>query len=218
MADSSTGESYVFTKEVRAPFLTVVAPEKVGKRGQGKGDPVFSATLLLPPDSPDLAELKKVLAAVAKAAFPGRSLSELKFPLQNGDEAAAEAEKNGKDGSFFKGMVVLRARSGQEKPPALGVIQGGKIVELQGEQRRIIGKEKFYGGCFVVPSLWLKAYKGGKDGGIGEHSGVKCYLQSLLWRKDGPKIGGGSIADTFKGYMGGVSAEDPTSDADEIPF
>lgn len=222
MADTKTaGAGYTFTEAVRAPFITVVTPEKVGKKGQGKGDPVYSLTVLLKTDSPDMKALKAAMISVAKEKWPGRALSELKFPFSNGNEEAAKAEANGKDGGFFKDTVVFRARSGADKPPALASIIGGKIVELQGQQREIVGKQQFYNGCWVVPSVWLVPYNSGKDGGIGEFSGVKAYLSSVLWYKDGERIGGGSAAETFRNFAGTVSNEDPTGGAgldDEIPF
>jgi hypothetical protein len=213
------GAAYVFTEKVRAPFLTVVNPAKVGKKGNEKGDPVYSLTVLLKPDSVDLKAVKAAMVAVAKETWPGRDLKELKFPFQNGDEAAKEATANGKDGAFFNGTVVFRTRSGQDKPPALAVLEGKKVQELNGQQREIVGKQKFYNGCYVVPSIYIVAYKKGSEGGIGEHSGVKAYLSAVLWAGDGERIGGGSAAETFRGYAGSVTNEDPTvASDDEISF
>lgn len=214
------GNGYVFTEKVRAPFLTLITPEKVGKKGAGKGDPVFSLTCLIKPDSPDLKALKAAMVATAKEAFPGRALSELKFPFSNGADEAEKATANGKDGALFNGMVVFRCRSGADKPPGLAILGPKGIEELHGAQRDILGKQKFYGGCYVVPSVWIVPYKSGKEGGIGEFSGVKAYISAVLWAGDGERIGGGSAAETFCGYAGSVSAEDPTGGAseDEIPF
>jgi len=216
-----SGAGYTFVEKVRAPFVTLVTPQKVGKKGQEKGDPVYSLTVLLPAASPDLKNLKAKMAEVAREMWPGRALSELKFPISNGDQEAEKATAAGKDGAFFKGMAVFRARSGADKPPALAVLEGIKIVELAGQQREIVGKQKFYNGCYVVPSVWLVPYKSSKEGGIGEFSGIKAYVGSVLWAGDGERIGGASAAETFRAYAGAVSDEDPTaggSSDDEIPF
>lgn len=211
--ETTKGEGYTFQKAVRAPFLTVVTPQKVGKKGQEKGEPVFGLTVIMDPNGEDARALKAAMAKVARETWPGRDLKELKFPIVNGDTQANESQKTGKDGEFFRGQLVFKATSGSDKPPKLGVLDGKTARELAGAQHEVEGKQKFYNGCYVVPSVWLKAYKKGSEGGIGEHSGVKAYLSSVLWVKDGPRIGSSSVADTFKAYAGNVTEEDPTAGA-----
>lgn len=241
--ETTKGEGYTFQKAVRAPFLTVVTPQKVGKKGQEKGEPIFGLTVIMDPNGDDAKALKIAMAKIADEMWPGRRRQlkeakdalasavasenaaqvaaqtalvaslELKFPIVSGDTQANESQKAGKDGEFFRGQLVFKATSGSDKPPKLGILEGKTPRELAGAQHEIEGKQKFYNGCYVVPSVWLKAYKNGKEGGIGEHSGVKAYLSSVLWVKDGPRIGGSSVADTFKAYAGNVTEEDPTAGA-----
>jgi hypothetical protein len=84
------------------------------------------------------------------------------------------------------------------------------------EANRGLANSKFYNGCYVVASLNFVPYEGDDD------DGVTAYLDAVLWVKDGPKIGGVSAAEAFKGYIGTVSGEDPTGGQstldDEIPF
>jgi hypothetical protein len=219
-------EQYVFQQPVRAPFLTVINPAKVGRKGQEKGDPIYSATFLLLPDSPDFTALEALFKRLANEEWPGRDMSTLKFPLTKGDKQAADAKAKGKNGEFFKGHWVLKATSDTRRIPALAVrdVKGGTamIRPLDNAQREIEGKQKFYNGCFVVPVLWVKTFKSQEEGGIGAHSGVKCYLSSLCWFKDGPRIGGTNTTEVFKAYAGAVSGESALEGAgdadDEIPF
>lgn len=199
---------YTFKEKARLLFGNLIVPVKVGKKGQGKGEPQYSATLRLEPDSPDLAGLKAVAARVAKAQWPGRSLSELKFPFVAGEKRAEKAKADGKDGSIFLGGVIFDARSGEQYPPALVVPMGGVLKELSPLEKPTIGKGKFYNGCFVAAAVSFKAYMKGSEGGIGEFSGVKAFLSSVIWLSDGPRIGGNSV-ETFRHFAGAVSSENP---------
>jgi Protein of unknown function (DUF2815) len=219
-------EQYVFQQPVRAAFLTVITPQKVGQKGKERGDPVYSATLLPATDSPDFTALAALFKRLASEEWPGRDMFTLKFPMTKGDKQAADAKAKGKDGEFFKGNWVLKATSDTRRVPGLAVrdVKNGvaTIRPLLDTQREIEGKQKFYNGCFVVPSLWVKTYKSQDEGGIGQYSGVKCYLSSLCWFKDGPRIGGSNTTEVFKAYAGAVTGESATAGADElddeIPF
>lgn len=217
------GQSFTFTKKARAVFCNAIIPKKIGE----KGAPVFSLTLV-EIDKADIDAMRQIAAAVAKAEWPGRQLivnrealtdpRNLQFPFKNGDERAAQAVSKGKDGAFFQGQVVFDTRSGEEYPPFLSVLQGKKIVDLDDVSKLTLGKQKFYNGCYVVPKVRFKAYKSQTEGGIGAYSGVKAFLSSVLWVADGPRIGGSS-AETFRAYVGGLSDVDPTgAGSDEIPY
>ncbi|MDE2020380.1 MAG: DUF2815 family protein [Patescibacteria group bacterium] len=214
---SSKGQSYVFQERARAPFLTVVTPQKVNN----KGEPKFGATILLTPGSVDKKGIEAALVAVAKEAFPGRDLKTLKFPVESGDLMAEWSAAKKKDGSFFRGHTVFKASSNEENPPVLSVLEGKNIRELLGAQREAEGRKLFYNGCYVLLAVYFKAYKSKQDDpkdGVGEFSGVKAYLNQVLWVADGPRIGGAPSAEIFKGYAGSVTAEDPYTGADDSPF
>jgi hypothetical protein len=208
------------TAPVRMPFANLVEPKAIGEKGKAKGDPKYSASFILEPDSGDLKVLKAKAAEVAKARWPGRDLKELKFPFTTGEKKIERekkrAERKGttaRDQSFFAGKVILDARSKYQ--PQLAVIVGGKVEAVEDKS---IQKQKFYQGCYVVPRINLVPYDGQADDGVGNPDGVTAYLDAVLFIKDGPKIGGASAAEIFKGYAGQVTAEGPGSDDDEIPF
>ncbi len=208
MTDKIDGR-FALTEAVRGTYLNLVDPRKVAN----KGDPKYSGSFLLKPDSRDLGPLKTTMIAVAKARWPERPLSELKFPIEDGDKKAATMKAKGKDGSVFESHVVLTART--KHPPGLSALQDGKVVEFEGDGRGL-AKTKFYSGCYLVPAVNFVAY----DGIGGNQDGVTAYLDKTLWIKDGERIGGKSAAETFKGFVGSVSNEDPTGGDldDEIPF
>src|SRR5690606_2924011 len=135
---------------VTALFPTLFEPKRVkDRRGKETGDPIYSISLLLDADSEDLAALKKKAVAVAKAKWPGKSLSDIKFPFLSGDKEAAKSAEKGRDGSFYEGKVVLKAKSkfapavvdGRRNPPALTT--DPKLI---------------YSGCGVAAEVNLVAY------------------------------------------------------------
>lgn len=218
MSTEKVDGRYTCTAAVRMPFQNLITPQPVGKKGKAKGDPKYSGTFLLAPDSADLKALKAKAVEVARARWPGRDLKELKFPFSNGDKRAEKAKAAGKDGSFFTGMAVLDARSKYE--PRLAILSGKAVRDLEGAQRAAEGKQKFYNGCYVVPQVNFVPYDGQAEDGVGNPDGVTAYLDAVLWVKDGPRIGGASGAEVFKAYAGTVSGESATEGAedDEIPY
>lgn len=202
--------SYTFREPVRAFFLTVFEPKPFMKDGKSKGEPKFSVRLGIPNESSEVEAMKAKMAEAARAKWPSRPLAELKFPITFGEKAAEKSAAKKKDGKFYLGNVVLTARS--KYPPVLSVLEGGKIVTLDSDGLKAKYKNKFYNGCYVAASVNFVAYEGemGADG-------VTAYIQSVLWVKDGERIGGRDQAEVFKSYMGTTTDEDPMGD-DEIPF
>ena len=207
---ASKDNSYTFQSAVRAAFLTVFDPKAFMKNGKPTGELKYSATLLIPETSPELASLKAAMAEAARSKWATRSLGELKFPLTSGAKMAEKAAAKGKDGSFFSGNVVLKTSS--KFPPVLSILQNGRIITLDSDALKAQWKSKFYNGCMVAVSVNFVPYDG-----QGDADGVTAYIQSVLWVGDGERIGGKDQAEVFKSYVGSVTNEDPIGD-DEIPF
>jgi hypothetical protein len=75
-------------------------------------------------------------------------------------------------------------------------------------------KPKFYFGVEVLPQFNFVAYDG-----VGNNlDGVTAYLNMVFTTNKGKRLSGGaSAAETFKGYAGHTSTEDPTAGGgDEI--
>lgn len=205
-----------FTAPVVMAHPSLITPRGYGAKGKEKGDPKYSASFLFKPDSPDLAEMKKIAARVARAAFPNASLADLKFPFVSGDKLAdRRKEKSSKDdGAFQRGHVVLKTKTKLE--PALAFIEGGRIIELTEPSQRTAHSSKFFFGAEAYARVNFVAFD--TDGSRG----VTCYLNGVMVTGKGTKIAGGpGLAETFRGYVGQHSAEDPTEGGeldDEIPF
>ncbi len=214
MAENDIG-LYNLTKPVILAHPNLAIARGFGPKGKEKGEPKFGASFLFAPDSEDLKALKAVAAKVAKAKWPSRELKSLSFPFQSGDKLAERRkEKSGKDdGDFQRGKVVLKAKSKYE--PRLAGIEGGKLVDYEGPARAT-SVSKFFFGAEVLAQFNFVAFEG------TDNDGVTCYLNMVVATGKGTKIAGGpSAAETFRGYVGSSTTEDPTAGEsldDEILF
>lgn len=216
MGEQVKGETYALTIPVVMTHPALFVPRAFGKKGKETGEPKYSSNFLFDPANTDLVAMKGLAAKVAKARWPGRALSELKFPFSNGDKVADKRkEKSGKDdGDFNRGKVVIAARS--KFQPALSGVENGKVVDYT-EDTIAPAKKKFFFGAEVLAEFNFVPY----DGVGNNPDGVTAYLNKVFATGKGTRIAGQtSAAETFKGYVGSASVEDPTKAPmdDEIPF
>jgi hypothetical protein len=197
-------------------FPNLFTPRKFKdpKTQKETGEAKYDAMLVFEADNPNLAAIKTKLAEIAKGKFPGRDFSTLQFPLKNGTALADDAKAKGKDSEFMRGKVVLTARS--QYAPILSAIVNGKIVEFTGEARPI-AEPKFYPGVNVLAELNFQPHEVGTN-----KPGVTAYLNKVFSTERGDRLAAGkSSAETFQGYVGHMSATDPTAGApagEVIPF
>jgi hypothetical protein len=228
MADAQEKIVYTFQNPVRSGFANIIKPRKFNpKPGKEAGDPRYDVSLILAPDSPDLAALKTLVTAEAKKFNPGKRLVtkrlteeqerdggfvEIKVPWKDGTKEADFAKENGKDQEFFRGMVVVKASS--KFAPQLSYVENGKIVQLENPDLRPTLEKLFYAGAYIAPHVSLHGYKArGRVGESGyEPGGVGLWLDGVHFVKHGTRIGGQRVnaAEVFKAYAGQVSGEDPT--------
>lgn len=232
--EKSDSVFYTFRNPCRIVFEHVVKAEAYKENGVAKGEPRFDLTVIVPPDSPDLAALKSLVAVMARANNPGKKLVprrltqeelddggtvEISVPWKDGNKAADQkkAAKNGADDfAFLRDHFTIKAAS--KYAPVLSGIEGGKIVTYDNPDTRATLTKLFYPGAYVVPHVQLHAYKArdNKPGGVG------LWLPSVCFIKNGPRIGGSRAnpAEIFKGYAGQTSAVDPTGGEmdDDIPL
>ena len=186
-------------------FPNLFEPKPVkDRRGKPKGDPKYSATFLFDPEHPDLKALKRKAVAIVRAKHPGEALDNFRFPFVDGDEELKKAEKKGKDGSFYEGKVVFRARSNY----APGVIDGRQTPPKQTLDQKLI-----YSGCKVAFEVNLVYYDAVEE---GSKPGITAYLNSVCFVSDGPRIAAKDHAATFADIAGKRSDVDPTDDEDEL--
>lgn len=217
--------------DATAPAILVhpalLEPRAFGTKAKPKGDPKYGAGFVFEANDPQIATMKGVAAAVAKARWPGRNLKELAFPFKSGtvaaDKRAEKCKAAGKepDGEFSRGKYIITARS--KFQPELSYVEGKQIIVLTDPTAITKAKPKFYFGVQALFQFKFVAYEAVDD---RDPDGVNVYLQKVCSLNRGEKIGnaGASAAETFKGYVGSLSAEDPTGGGlgdgldDEIPF
>ncbi len=225
MSDTEKKASvYNLTTPVVMSYPQLLEAKPFMRKGKPVGDPKFNATFQFLLDSADLKAMKALCARVAKEKWPGRDLKTLAFPFQNGDNIAdtakATTDKKGnpkpsKDREFYRGHVVLKASSKYE--PRLSGVENGIAVDYEGASLKAAAG-KFYPGVQVLAQFNFVPYEGIDE----KPDGVTAYLNMVFTTNKGVRMRSGqSAAEVFKGYVGSVSAEDPTGGAqedDEIPF
>ena len=226
MAEKVDGR-YTLTAETPMIFPALHEPRKSrDKQGREQGEPKYSGLLSFAEGHPDLDALKALAVKIGKAKWPDRDIvaefkaGRFKLPFDSGTRKADEykAKKPGDETrEWQRGKCLVPTHSGQQFPPQLCEINGGKLVVLEGAAR-IAAKPKFYSGVKVLAQVNFVAY----DGVSNNPDGVTAYLQMVLTTGKGDRIAGGQDAtEVFKAYMGNLSQVDPTKGAtvsDDIPF
>lgn len=217
MSDKSILGIYSLTKPVVLAHPNLFVPRAFGKKGKEEGTPKYSANLVLPSDSQDLATMKKIAAEVARAFWPGRAFKDaadpqrnILFPFTAGDKLADKRKAEGKaDGEYQRGHVIIAARSKYE--PRLSIFDKGQVVEFASvEEAKPHASKWFYFGVQALVKVNFVAYKG-----VGRNpDGVTAYLDQVMSIGKGAKLtsGGGNAAETFKGYVGATTNEDVLGD------
>jgi hypothetical protein len=129
-----------------------------------------------------------------------------------GDQSADRRKAKGKDGEMFRQFaLVLPAKS---KYMNLGVIENGGIIEVQSEIEKKKHEAKFYSGVECVAEFSFKPFTmDAMDGSVVR--GLTAYVNMVASFNRGKRVGGKSVADTFKDCVGHETTDDPT-DEDEI--
>lgn len=233
MSDQSNLGIFDLTKPVPLLHPSLFDARAFGPKGKERGEPKFSAGFLFDPDSEDLKAIKVKAVAVARAKWPGVDLKTLKWPWESGDKRAdariaALAKKAGipvaqfdvekSDGEFQRGKIVVTARS--KFQPRLAGVVNGKIVDFEDDASKTRAKPTFYFGADSFAQFNLVAYDKIQ---ADARDGVTAYLNMVLSLNQGTRLSKTqSAAETFKGYLGAYSNEDPIGDEsgldDDIPF
>ena len=190
----------VVTPEFRMLWPNLFEAKRVKIKGKETGDPKFGLSMLLNPD--ETGDLKTAAKEVALAKWPGRTLSELKFPFADGDKLEAARAEAGRDGKFYAGTIVLKASS-KYKP-----------VVVDTHRKDIIDNSRLYSGCYGYAELNFVAYDG-----VGQNpDGVTAYVNFVMKSRDGDRIAGRDAKGVFAGIDGGEEEPKQADLDDEIPF
>lgn len=213
MADKIPTENYyTMSRPTLVSFPNLIKARKVKINGKETGKEKFSINFEFPADHPDLPHIKALLIRVAKEAWG--SIEGVHFPISSGEAAADKAKKDGKEREWSRGRAVLVSRS--DFAPKLGAILNKQLVAFVGDDRSR-AEPYFYTGVEAGGTISVQAQT------TEQGKFVVAYLNEVVSLNKGDRLtGGGSVEqnDTFKGYVGLVSAEDPTGGAgldDEIP-
>lgn len=177
----------VILKNARLAFPAIFEAKTVN----GEGDPAFSASVILPPDHPGIADLNAAIEAVAKEKWGAKSADTLKAMRAKGNVCLHDGnEKSEYDG--FEGNMYVSARS-KTRPL---VLDRDKTPLTAADGRP-------YGGCFVVASLELWA----QDNNFGKR--VNAQLKGVQFYADGDAFSGGAPADPedFDDLSAGADSE-----------
>ena len=241
MANNTNPSITVVTQPFIISYPKLLKPEPYMENGKPKGPPQFSfeaistaddlsAWLILEKGAADFVKggIEMRCVELAKEKF-GSDFSvkaavaakEMTWPFKSGDQ---RADEKGAKAEVYRGKKFWRSKAlaeinGTPNEPALyenasdGVIKLMRSTEA-GKQR--IG-ELFYGGAICTAELNAVAGETAK----GKY--VTFYVNSIVFEKDGERLGGGSAIERLRGVSGGQSATDPTAGMstnldDEIPF
>lgn len=175
---------------VRLAFPKLFKAEQVN----GQGDPKFGASLIIGPDHPQIAELRKIQDAVARDKWKEKATGIVKV-LEKQDRMALhdgdlKAQYDGYPGNFY-----LSANSQESAPPTVIDRDRSPLTERS---------SKPYAGCYVNASLEIWA----QDNKFGQR--VNCTLRGVQFFKDGDSFSAGrpADADEFEDVAEGADASD----------
>lgn len=144
------------------------------------------------------------------AAARVRAKAELDAMGKSADEAFKIRERADKRATLYEGYAgILQASS--QYDVELAKLEAGAIVDIK-EPHAIAqaGKDLFYSGAYVVPSISLQGFRRKT---LDAKDGVTGFLQNMLFIRKGEKLdtgGGATNQDVFGGYAG-YSDYDPTA-------
>lgn len=230
MSDAKTEGLFQLTQPVVMSFPQLFEAKAFMENGKAKGEPKYSCNLNFEASSTELEAIKKLAAKLARAKWPdkpfsvttttGEKIQQIFFPFASGDKLADARKDKGKDdGAFMRGKVVISARS--KFAPILSYYDG-KVIDLTTDMAKDAAKGRFYSGVEVLAEINLVPYDAVGSNG---KPGVAAYLNRIMSTGKGAAISGGkSSAETFKGYAGSVSTDNPMAPggaadmSDEIPY
>ena len=186
-------------KDVRCSFLTLGEPEQY----QGKGPFRWSATALVPYDSPQRKAVEDALKTVAKEKWE-KKWENIYESLIVDPKGCCWVDGKRKEYDGYQGHFALSAHRYQEKGRPL-VMDTDKSPIYKPNNEIYEGKGgRLYSGCFVNMQVefWAQQNDNGK--------GLRATLLGIQRVRDGDAFGGGAApsADDFGEIAEGADADD----------
>lgn len=152
----------------------------------GKGDPVFTAALLL--DQNGVNQVWTLLQQFAQTAFPNGEYNQPNF---HWPFSPANQNKNYANNPRLASLHVMNAKSNEGYPP--------QVVD---EARQVVvDRGKIYAGCIVAAAVRFYSYTNMGKSGIG------CGLIAIMKQGDGESLGGDTP--DANALFAGVQAQTP---------
>lgn len=185
----------ILLKNVRVAFAHgLFEASTVGSDPNSK--PRFGCSFLLPPDHPQMEEIRAKMKAVAEEKWKNKAAEKLAF-LEKKDKTALHDgnDKSGYDG--YAGNFYLSVAAQASNPPSL--VNQDRTPYVEGK-----GMKKIYSGCFVNASveLWAQANT------FGER--INCTVRGVQFLRDGDSFSAASAAssDEFESVADGSDASE----------
>ena len=183
----------ILLKDVRLSFPAIFSPAAIGD-----GEPAYGCKLIVPPNHPQIKELREAIKTVAKEKWKDKADQVLTILGEEKRIAFIEGPyKNKKTGEVYagyEGNFHVSARNAKTRPTALAK-DGSPTTEADG---------LIYNGCYVHASLefWPQDNEYGRR--------VNCNLRGVMFSRDGEAFGGSTAAsaDEFADLVDGNAAED----------
>lgn len=178
-------------KGVRLAFPNLFTPQEPMQAGGGRR---YTATLIIPPDHPQLARIRKDIERVAMEKWPKDGAARLKQFIRKDDVALHDGNDKAKyDG--FENNFYISCAAPESKRPLVVDRDKTPLTEADGV---------IYAGCYVNASI--EFYVQDNHG----RQGVNCALRGIQFLKDGAAFGAGRPAspDEFEDVSEGADAEE----------
>lgn len=180
----------ILLKNVRLAFPNLFEPTTVA----GEGKPRYSATLVLGPDHPQLAEIQAAQTAVAQAKWGVKAAAIVKG-LEKQDKLALHDGDTKSKYDGFPGNFFISASAQENAAPTVIDRDRTPLSARSGRP---------YAGCYVNASIELWA----QDNNYGQR--VNAQLRGVQFYADGDSFSAGrpADADEFEEVTDGAGADD----------
>lgn len=185
----------ILLKNVRVAFAQgIFEASTVGSDPNAK--PRFSCAFLLPPDHPQVAEIKAAIEAVAKEKWKDKAPAML-AAIRKKDHTCLHDGDDKPSYAGYPGNLYVSAASQEANPPTI-YNQDRSVFDPKAGHKRI------YSGCYVNGSIeiWAQANTFGTR--------VNATLRGVQFLKDGDAFSAGRPADSdeFEDVADGADASD----------
>jgi hypothetical protein len=191
----------IMLKNVRLSFAQGLFEASVIPGADATAKPKFNCGILLPPDHPQVTEIRAKTTKVATEKWAAKAAGILKG-LEKQDRLALHDGDVKPNYDGYPGNLFLSPSCDAAKPPFLGRTVDGAVVEMDAKT----AARHIYSGCYVDASIELWA----QDNQYGQR--VNAQLRGVMFVRDGDAFGAGGAAssDEFEPAAEGSDAEDMT--------